>query len=58
MNEQIDHDEVIEKFFKKGSIPSDESDWDYVVISYLLNGELVLQDTELSPKFSDLFNED
>ena len=58
MNEYIDDDEVIEKFFKKGSIPSDESDWDYVVISYLLNGELVLQDTELSPKFSYLFNED
>tara|TARA_R110000751_G_scaffold12179_4_gene41902 strand:+ start:1815 stop:3224 length:1410 start_codon:yes stop_codon:yes gene_type:complete len=58
MSEQIKYDQVIEKFFKKGQVPSDEySDWDYVVISYLLDGELVLQETELSPEMSDLFNE-
>ena len=57
MSEQIEHDQVIEKFFKKGQVPSDESDWDYVVISYMLNGELVYQATELSPEMSDLFEE-
>lgn len=57
MSERVEHDRVIEKFFKKGKVPSDEKDWDYVVISYMLNGELVQQETELSPEMSDLFEE-
>jgi len=57
MSERVEHDRVIEKFFKKGQVPSDEKDWDYVVISYLLNGSLVYQATELSPEMSDLFEE-
>ncbi|MDF2426338.1 MAG: hypothetical protein OPY07_03245 [Nitrosopumilus sp.] len=57
MSDEIEHDEIIEKYFKKGWVPSDEKDWDYVVVSYLLNGELVKQDTELSPELSALLEE-
>jgi len=53
LSEEIQFDEKISKYFQGGVNEVQESDdWDYVVNSYFLKGELVYQDQLLADKIS------